>query len=64
MRPGEAADRIVGAVSPPADGRMVVVTTDGGERRIHPSDVPVGRRGGKGQKVVKRGGIAAVRLEG
>jgi DNA gyrase subunit A len=64
MRPGEAGDRVVGAVSPPADGRIVVVTADGGERRIHPTEVPAGRRGGKGQKVVKRGIVAAVRLEG
>ena len=36
-------------------------TPDGGERKIGVGDVPAGRRAGKGQKVVKRGGVAALR---
>jgi hypothetical protein len=39
----------------------VAVTSDGGERRLAVRDVPAGRRAGKGQKVVKRGGVAAIR---
>jgi len=37
------------------------VTPDGGERKIPMADVPAGRRAGKGQKVVKRGGVATIR---
>ena len=37
------------------------MTPEGGERKLAPADVPEGRRAGKGQKVVKRGGVAAIK---
>jgi DNA gyrase subunit A len=62
MRPGtEADDRIVGALALPKGGRFLAVTLEGHERPLEAGDVPEGRRAGKGQKVVKRGGVAALR---
>jgi DNA gyrase subunit A len=64
MRPGkEGEDRVVGALALPRDADFVVVAPEGGERRFGVRDVPAGKRGGKGQRVVKRGGVAAVRAE-
>ena len=62
MRPGkEHDDRIVGALALARDGTFLAVTPEGTERRLAVADVPAGRRAGKGQKVVKRGGVAALR---
>jgi len=62
-RPGkDGEDRVVGALALPPDGEFVAVTPEGGERRLAVRDVPAGKRGGKGQRVVKRGGVAAVRV--
>jgi DNA gyrase subunit A len=62
MRPGtEADDCIVGALALPKGGRFLAVTLEGHERTLEAGDVPEGRRAGKGQKVVKRGGVAALR---
>jgi DNA gyrase subunit A len=61
MRPDKVEDRIVGALALTADAAFVAVTPEGTERRITVREVPAGRRAGKGQKVVKRGGVAAVR---
>ncbi len=58
----DADDRVVGAVTTPDKGNVVAVTPDGGERTIPALDVPPGHRGGKGQRVVKRGGVAGLRL--
>jgi DNA gyrase subunit A len=64
MRPSkEEDDRIVGALALAKDATFVVVTPEGGERKIAVVDVPEGKRAGKGLKVVKRGGIAALRVE-
>jgi DNA gyrase subunit A len=64
MRPGkDDDDRIVGALALPKDGTFLAVTPEGTERKIGLADVPEGRRAGKGQKVVKRGGVAAVKVE-
>jgi DNA gyrase subunit A len=64
MRPSkEGDDRIVGALALPKDGSFLVITPEGTERKIAVADVPEGRRAGKGQKVVKRGGVAALRAE-
>jgi len=63
MRPGGADDRIVGAVAPAKGNAVIVVTTEGTDRKIPVEDVPVGKRAGKGLKVVKRGQIAAIRAE-
>jgi DNA gyrase subunit A len=62
MRPSkEDGDRIVGALALAKDATFVAVTPEGVERRIPLGDVPEGRRAGKGQKVVKRGGVAALK---
>jgi DNA gyrase subunit A len=62
MRPGaERDDRIVGALALPRDGAFLAVTPEGTERKLAPADVPAGKRAGKGQKVVKRGGVAALK---
>src|SRR4029450_10819428 len=60
MRPG-ADERLGGALALPEPSTFLAVTPDGTERKLGLADVPVGRRGGKGQKVVKRGGVAAIR---
>src|SRR5262249_56986611 len=60
MRPA-SDDRLVGALALPEPSTFLAITPDGGERKLVLADVPVGRRGGKGQKVVKRGGVAAIR---
>jgi DNA gyrase subunit A len=60
MRPG-ADDRLVGALALPEPATFLAITPEGGERKLGLADVPVGRRGGKGQRVVKRGGVAALR---
>jgi DNA gyrase subunit A len=62
MKPSsEAEDRIVGALALPKDAPFIAVTPEGVERKLAPTDVPEGKRAGKGQKVVKRGGVAALR---
>jgi DNA gyrase subunit A len=60
MRPA-SDDRVVGALALPEPSAFLVITPEGGERKVGLAEVPVGRRGGKGQKVVKRGGVAAIR---
>jgi DNA gyrase subunit A len=61
MRPDKSDGRIVGALALPKGADFVAVTPEGGERKLGVDDVPAGRRAGKGQKVVKRGGVAALR---
>src|SRR6059058_1946725 len=62
MRPGkEDDDRIVGALALPKQTGFFAVTPEGTERRFDVNDVPAGKRAGKGQKVVKRGGVAALK---
>ena len=62
MRPSkEGDDRIVGGLALPAGASFLAVTPEGSERKIALADVPAGKRAGKGQKVVKRGGVAALR---
>ena len=61
MRPDKGDDAVVGALALPKKGDFLAITPEGGERRIAVADVPAGRRAGKGQKVVKRGGVAAIR---
>jgi len=60
MRPA-TDDRLVGALALPEPSTFLTITPDGGERKLGLADVPVGRRGGRGQKVVRRGGVAAIR---
>ncbi len=62
MRPSkEEDDRIVGALALPKQAGFIAVTPEGGERRFDVNDVPAGKRAGKGLKVVKRGGVAALK---
>ncbi len=63
MRPGEEGDSIVGALAPAKGAAIVVTTAEGSERKIHLDEVPEGKRAGKGLKVVKRGQIAALRVD-
>ena len=58
----DSEDRVVGGLAPREDAAIVAVTPEGREHRLASKDVPTGRRGGKGQKVVKRGGVAMLRL--
>jgi DNA gyrase subunit A len=60
MKPGTDS-RIVGALSLPDKGDFLAITPEGNERKFGVGEVPAGRRAGKGQKVVKRGGVAAIR---
>jgi DNA gyrase subunit A len=60
MKPA-ADSRIVGALALPDKADFLAVTPEGNERKFAVSEVPAGRRAGKGQKVVKRGGVAAIR---
>jgi DNA gyrase subunit A len=62
MRPsGEDDDRVVGALALPKNASFIARTPEGTDRKIALSEVPAGKRAGKGQKVVKRGGVAALR---
>jgi DNA gyrase subunit A len=57
----DADGRVVGALALGDKDTFVAMTAEGGERRVAVADVPAGRRAGKGQKGVKRGGVAAIR---
>ena len=63
MRPDKDDDRVVGALALPKDGDFLAVTPEGTERKISIREVPAGKRSQKGQKVVKRGGVASLRHE-
>lgn len=54
-------DRLIGAVTIPPGAGVTVLSPDGNERRIRLKDIPLGQRAGKGQRVVKRMTLAAVR---
>ena len=60
MKP-DADARIVGALALPEKSAFVAVTSEGSARAIPSGEVPAGHRAGKGQKVVKRGGVSAIR---
>jgi DNA gyrase/topoisomerase IV subunit A len=53
-------DAAVGALALAPKGRLDVVTGEGNTRRLAVMDVPAGKRAGKGQRVVKRGGISGL----
>ncbi len=61
MKPDKGADRIIGALALGKKDAFVAVTPEGGAREIAVGDVPAGKRAQKGQKVVKRGGVAALK---
>ena len=54
-------DRLIGAVTIPPGVGVTVLSPDGNERHIRLKDVPLGQRAGKGQRVVKRMQLSAVR---
>ena len=54
-------DRIVGALALGKKDEFLAITGEGGERKIGVGEVPLGKRAQKGQKVVKRGGVSAIR---
>ena len=54
-------DRIVGALALGKKDAFLAITSEGSEREINVGEVPLGKRAQKGQKVVKRGGVAAIR---
>jgi DNA gyrase subunit A len=60
MKP-DADSRVVGAIAIRDKADFLAITPEGGERKFSATEVPAGRRAGKGQKVVKRGGVAAIR---
>ena len=60
MKPGTDG-RVVGALALGDKDDFVAVTPEGNERKFPVRDVVAGRRAGKGQKVVKRGGVAAIK---
>jgi DNA gyrase subunit A len=60
MKP-DADGRIVGALALPDKAKFIAVTPEGTERDIAMTEVPAGKRAGKGQKVVKRGGVSAIK---
>jgi DNA gyrase subunit A len=61
MRPDKKDDRVVGALALPSDASFLGVTPEGTERRFAVADMPAGKRAQKGQRVVKRGGLAALK---
>jgi DNA gyrase subunit A len=56
-------DRVVGAIVPPPKTKLFVQIEGAGERALTRDDFPKGHRAGKGQKVVKRGTPAGLRVE-
>jgi DNA gyrase subunit A len=60
MKP-DSDGRVVGALALGEKDDFVAVTPEGSERKFPVRDVVAGRRAGKGQKVVKRGGVAAIK---
>ncbi len=61
MRP-DADDRVIGALALPKGGAFVAVTPEGAERTITLGEVAAAKRAGKGQRVVKRGTVATLRM--
>jgi DNA gyrase subunit A len=59
MKPDD--DRVVGALALGKKETFVAVTEDGAERALKVDEVPAGHRAGKGQRVVKRGQVTALR---
>ncbi len=59
----DAEDRVVGALALAKKGKLVAVMEEGADRSLTVDDVPAGHRAGKGQRVVKRGAVAALKVE-
>jgi len=54
-------DRLVGAVTSSPGQGVAVTNSDGNNREIRLKDIPLGRRAGKGQRVLKRMTLISVR---
>jgi len=54
-------DRIIGALALGKKDKFLAVTSEGSEREVGVGEVPLGKRAQKGQKVVKRGGVSAIK---
>ena len=59
----EKDDRCVGAVTTPPGAGVTVCGPDDRRRQLRLKDIPLGQRAGKGQRVVKRMALVAVRGE-
>lgn len=57
-------DRLVGAVTSEPGAGVTVTNRDGKERKISLRDIPLGKRAGKGRRVVKRSVLVGVRQNG
>ena len=51
----------VGALALGKKDEFLAITGEGNERKIDVGEVPLGKRAQKGQKVVKRGGVSAIK---
>ncbi len=57
-------DRLVGAVTSEPGAGVTVINKDGKERKIPLRDIPLGKRTGKGRRVVKRSTLMGVQQNG
>ena len=57
-------DRLVGAVTSEPGAGVTVINKDGRERKIPLRDIPLGKRAGKGRRVVKRSTLVGVQQNG
>ena len=57
-------DRLVGAVTSEPGTGVTVINKDGKERKIPLRDIPLGKRAGKGRRVVKRSVLVGVQQNG
>ena len=60
----EKDDRLVGAVTSEPGAGVTVINKDGKERKIPLRDIPLGKRAGKGRRVVKRSTLVGVQQNG
>jgi DNA gyrase/topoisomerase IV subunit A len=54
-------DRLLGAIPTPPGQGVLVVKSDGTDREVPLKEIPLGQRAGKGQRVIKRTTLIAVR---
>ncbi len=57
-------DRLVGAVTSEPGAGVIVINKDGRERKVPLRDIPLGKRAGKGRRVVKRSTLVRVQQNG
>lgn len=60
----EKDDRLVGAVTSEPGAGVTVINKDGKERKIPLREIPLGKRAGKGRRVVKRSVLVGVQQNG